>query len=176
MVAVGCRSFTLVEFLVACVVIFAILGIFLGFYGLIIDRVRIAKTSALVKQLSVAMQAYREDQGYYFSNTSSYDTITTPGEVGSNNYFVFNVGSTVDTEFVKLFDYEKLLSAGYIKSSGTDSYFIDAWNVPLIYKSPGSFNPEVFDLGSVGKDGMYGNNSNGWANFGKGDDITNFNF
>jgi hypothetical protein len=75
-----------------------------------------------------------------------------------------------------------------VKAESDDiAYFVDGWGRPLIYRIPGKFNKTGFDLGSVGPDGKVGDGGtaiptdsvpasiDGYdADFGKGDDITNF--
>ncbi len=68
----------------------------------------------------------------------------------------------------------------------------DAFEAPIIYRCPGRINRASYDLGSIGADGVFGNTGPSWrdvfgrydystdsdnlifTNFGKGDDITNF--
>lgn len=168
MKAINKKHFSLLEILSVMTIIVILFTITVGLFGLFIDRMKNTKTETLVKQISFAMQAYRADHGFYFVNTTS--SSDTPR-------FKFNLGDSVDTEFVKDFDYEPLRSGGFIKTeSGQYAYFVDAWGNPLIYECPGNINKTMFDLGSLGKDGMYGSKSSDPADFGKGDDITNFNF
>jgi hypothetical protein len=126
------------------------------------------------------MQAYRIDQGYYFVNINTLQSLIEASDpVNSSNRFKFNLDGNIDTVFVKYFDYESLRGGGYIKTvtgAGGYAYIVDAWGRSLLYKCPGYVNSSMFDLGSLGKDGKYGDNSANSADFGKGDDITNFNF
>lgn len=182
------NDFTLVELLAVMVVIAILFSIAIGVIWLVNDKIKTSKTEAIVKQISAAMQAYRADQGYYFmSNDSSgglKSLITGTDPVDSTNRFKFNFGGNIDTEFIKYFDYESLRGRGYIKTeSGTNNaYIVDAWGRSLLYRTPngnpptnGVVNTSMFDIGSLGKDGKYGDNSTDPTDFGKGDDITNFN-
>ncbi len=186
------NKFTLVELLAVMVIIAILFSIAIGLVGLINDKIRISKTESIVKQISTAMQAYRVDYGYYFVSTESIGVLknltTGADPVDPSNRFKFNFGGTTppDTDFIKYFDYESLKGRGYIKTipgAGGYSYIVDAWGRSLLYRTPngnpptnGTVNSSMFDLGSLGKDGKYGDNSTDPVNFGKGDDITNFNF
>lgn len=181
------RCFSLVELLVAMVIIMILFGIAVGLFALINDKIKISKTEVIVKQISAAMQAYRADQGYYFMNPTPFQSLSSDTDpVNADNRFKLNLGEVVDTEFIKYFDYESLKGRSYIRTvtgAGGYSYIVDAWGRSLLYRTPdanpptnGIINSSMFDIGSLGKDGMYGNNSANPADFGKGDDITNFNY
>ncbi len=119
-------------------------------------------------------------------NTTAFQSLSSATDpVNSSNRVKFNLGGIIDTEFIKYFDYESLRGRGYIKTVtgvGGYAYIVDAWGRSLLYRTPngnpptnGVINSFMFDLGSLGKDGKYGENSTNTADFGKGDDITNFN-
>jgi len=181
------NSFTLIELLAVIIIIAILFSIAVGLVGLIKDKTKISITEAIVKQIDVAMQAYKADFGYYFVNTNSFQSLSTASDpVNPSNRFRFNLSGYIepDTEFIKYFDYESLKGRGYIKTeSGTNNaYIVDAWGRSLLYRTPnnpltnGTVNSSMFDIGSLGKDGKYGDNSNNPTDFGKGDDITNFNY
>ena len=176
------KCFSLIELLIVMSIIMILFVITVGLFGLVNDKISISKTEAIIKQISVAMQAYRADQGYYFMSTSTLQSLTPAADpVSSSNRFKFNLDGYIDGEFVKYFDYESLKKSGYIKTvTGTSgySYIVDAWGRSLIYKCPGNTNNTMFDLGSLGKNGKYGDNplNTATTDFGKGDDITNFNY
>jgi len=180
------NHFTLIELLVVMVIIAILFSMTIGLIGLINDKTKISGTEAIVKQISAAMQAYRIDQGYYFTNTSAFQSLSSSADpVDPSNRFKFNLGGNIDTEFIKYFDYESLRGRGYIKTvtgAGGYAYIVDAWGRSLLYRTPnnpltnGTVNSSMFDIGSLGKDGKYGDNSTNPADFGKGDDITNFNY
>ncbi|OGV18316.1 MAG: hypothetical protein A2X47_06360 [Lentisphaerae bacterium GWF2_38_69] len=166
------KNFTIIELLAVFVVIAILIGITIGVYSLVWEKMKNSKTRAIVKQLDIALQSYKIDQGYYFTNTTSY-----ANPPSDNNRFKFDYGVTnKDKDFIKCFEYQSLVGSGNIKAQGTSyEYIVDAWANPLLYKCPGEFNPEMFDIGSLGKDGKYGSNSDDPNDFGQGDDITNFN-
>ncbi|MCP4180024.1 MAG: hypothetical protein GY756_19860 [bacterium] len=174
------KYFTLIELLATFVILAVLMAITIGVYGLIVDSNTNTRTETTVKQLSIAMQAYKLETGYYFQEPSadftdlSSDNIIT---TSSPNILHFNTSSSdIDTEFIKHFSYETFKGNKTIQDPDTNSsYFADAWGRPIIYKNPGEFNTSMFDIGSLGKDGRYGDDSDNADDFGKGDDVTNFN-
>ena len=183
----GKNNFSLIEMLTVVVVIAILFAVAIGLFGLINDRIKMSRTEAIVKQMSIAMQAYRADQGYYFVNPTAFQPLSSAADpVDSRNRFKFSLNGDVDTEFIKNIDYQALTKGGYIKTitgAGGYSYVVDAWGRSLLYRTPngnpptnGVVNSLMFDIGSLGKDGKYGDNSTNSTDFGGGDDITNFNF
>lgn len=181
------NNFSLIEILTVIVIIAILFSVTIGLFGLINDRIKISRTEAIVKQISIAMQAYKADQGYYFVNTTALQPLSSAEDpVNVSNRFKFNLNGNVDTEFIKNIDYQPLIKGEHIKTisgAGGYSYIVDAWGRSLLYRTPngnpptnGVVNSLMFDIGSLGKDGKYGDNSTDPANFGKSDDITNFNF
>lgn len=162
--------FSLIELLTVMVVIAILLGITIGIFSLVREKMNNSKTRAIIKQLDIAMQSYKLDQGYYFPNSTAFVQPYT-----TSNYFKLNFSSVIDKNFIKCFEYQSLVGSGNIVSVAGYSYIKDSWGNPVLYKSPGTFNSQMFDLGSLGKDGKYGDNSTDPAKFGQGDDITNFN-
>ncbi|HJO92049.1 MAG TPA: type II secretion system protein GspG [Victivallales bacterium] len=176
------KLFTLIELMAVFVILAILAGITIGVYGLIGDSNTNTKTETTVKQLSIAMQAYKLETGYYFQEPSDafknpLNTTITYDNM-KDNVLKFNTSSpsSIDTEFIKHFSYETFKGNGIIENPGTSSsYFVDAWGRPIIYRNPGEFNTTMFDICSLGKDGRYGDDSSDADDFGKGDDITNFN-
>jgi type II secretory pathway pseudopilin PulG len=174
------KLFTLIELLAVFVILSILIAMTVGVYGLIVDSNANTRTETTIKQLSVGMQAYKLETGYYFQTpTVDFINLAAGKEITSStqNLLTFNTSSgDIDTEFIRHFSYETFKGNGTIKNQGTtSSYFIDAWGRPIIYRNPGEFNTTMFDIGSLGKDGKYGDNSKFANDFGKGDDITNFN-
>lgn len=166
--------FSLIELLTVMAVIAILLAITIGVFSLARDKMNNSKTRAIIKQLDIAMQSYKLEQGYYFFNGTAYPTL--PADLKPNSLqFNFAGINTPDMDFIKCFEYQTLKGKGSILTTTGYSYFIDSWGTPILYKYPGIFNPQMFDIGSLGKDGKYGDNSNSSNDFGKGDDITNFN-
>jgi len=171
--------FSLIELLTVMAVIAVLLGITIGVFSLVRDKMNNSKTRAIIKQLDIAMQSYKLDQGYYFASNNAFATFTPPALPPSATYFKLNFNGVIDTIFIKCFEYQTLKGRGSILTVSGYSYIVDAWNIPILYKYPGTFNPQMFDIGSLGKDGYYGDKSTNTTNdplkFGQGDDITNFN-
>lgn len=176
------RLFSLIELLTVMGVIAVLLAITIGVFSLVRDKMNNSKTRAIIKQLDIAMQSYKLDQGYYFVDVNATGTnfpnLTTTSQTANNVssawWFKFNFNS-IDTVFIKNFEYQSLVASGNIVSVTGFSYITDAWGRPLLYKYPGIFNPQMFDIGSLGKDGRYGDDKSTGSDFGQGDDITNFN-
>jgi type II secretory pathway pseudopilin PulG len=177
------KPFTILELLAAFVVISILIGITLGIFALVRDKMNNSKTRAIIKQLDIAMQSYKIDQGYYFTDSSAtganFPNLASATQTASNIstawWFKLNYNGAIDTNFIKCFEYQSLVGSGNIVSVAGYSYIKDAWGRPILYKQAGIFNPQMFDIASLGKDGRYGDNSSLGTEIGKGDDITNFN-
>lgn len=181
--------FSLIELLTVMAVIAILLAITIGIFSLARDKMNNSKTRAIIKQLDIALQSYKLEQGYYFvdSNTINVNfpdlasAAQTSWNISASWWFKLNYNNSVDIEFIKDFEYQTLIGSGNITDKALNgatlnySYVKDAWGRPILYKYPGTFNPQMFDIGSLGRDGRYGDNSNSSNDFGKGDDITNFN-
>jgi type II secretory pathway pseudopilin PulG len=153
------KYYTIVELLVAFVIIAILMSISIGVYSLIFDKINESKTKSLVRKLEMAMRSYRHEVGYYFQQ-SSYAPL---------------VVNEDDVEFRKLLDYTSMKSNDEINSSGQ---VIDAWGNPIMYRCPGEINTTLFDIGSSGKSCAWGIDDDATVdstNFGRGDDITNTN-
>ncbi|MCF7791661.1 MAG: type II secretion system GspH family protein [Victivallales bacterium] len=158
----GKNYFSIIELITAFVIVVILMTIGVGVYRLVITKINEARTKSTVKKLEMAMRAYKHETGYYFQY---------------NNYAPLKVAEE-DTTFTSLIDYSAMKNKGEIN---TDSEVIDAWNNPIYYCSDSSKirNSTLFDLGSPGKDGKWGQSKADdpdSANFGNGgDDITNTN-
>ena len=168
------RFFSLIELLTVMAVIAILLAITIGIFSLVRDKMNNSKTRAVIKQLDIAMQSYKIDQGYYFPQSTAFANLPPISNIDINR-LRFNLNKNVDTTFFKNFEYQSLVGSKMITTYGTDSCVQDAWGNKILYKCPGDFNTQMFDIGSLGRDGQYGDNSNNASDFGKGDDITNFN-
>ena len=176
----GKNFFTLIEILTVAAIIAILAGISVGVIGLINNKNAEAKTQATIKALELALGQYKADNGnIYLPAGSSY--LNTP--------MVLKVEIPNDLKGT-LFKY---LDQKLLNSATKDGYFVDGWGRPLIYRIPGKFNKTGYDLGSVGPDGKVGDGDKNddiiadktilpedgkekrnYANFGQGDDITNF--
>jgi len=168
--------FTIIELSITVAIIAVLISMSLGVYTYFASKNNIMKTETLLHSINVAMQSYKQDIGYYIQEPSSDFSANSINFTSiNNNVLWFNENGNIDLEFIKYFDYQRLLGLKNIDQyTNGDYYFKDSWGNPMLYKYPGKYNVETFDFGSLGPDGKFGNNSNSADDFGKGDDITNF--
>lgn len=125
------RGFTLLEILVVIVV----LGMLAAIVGpRIIGRVSEAKSTtaqAQMELLSVALDNYRLDNGYYPTTEQGLQALRTrpASEPVPRNW-----------------------RGPYLRREVP----LDPWDRPYLYKSPGEHNPTSFDLLTLGRDGLSG--------------------
>ena len=179
------NAFTLVEILTAITIIAVLAGISLGVSRLVMTKAHEAKNKAVVKMIEVAMEQYKNKYGYYPNSGT-----------GSKPFYMDRVDLSASPDATRdirknmwqFFD-EKFKNA-YVRGdiSNGEGYVVDALGNPLIYRCPGKFNTDSFDLGSAGEDGKLGDggtairtpsNATGISNadyekFGEGDDVVNF--
>ena len=153
------KLFSLIELITVIAIITVLLAVTIGVFSLVRDRMNNSKTRAIIKQLDIALQSYKLEQGYYFIDVSANGTdfpnlssgSQTANDINSAWWFKFNFNNAVDTEFVKNFEYQSLVGSKNITNKLPDGttlnyyYIKDAWDRPLLYKYPGIFNPEMFD-------------------------------
>ncbi|MBO4304168.1 MAG: prepilin-type N-terminal cleavage/methylation domain-containing protein [Lentisphaeria bacterium] len=187
------KAFTLVEILAVISIIAILAGMTVGVSSLVMRKSADTKTRAAMKNVEIALERFREANGYY-----------PPSRGGTISIFRFVKAPDTTTPeglredaLSKLFD-EKFRSANTcpITISGTQYlYIVDAYGNPLVYRCPGYFNKGKYDLGSTGKDEKLGDgagkklvidsSTGGFTNsgtvasdftdhFGLGDDLTNF--
>jgi len=150
------KYFSIIELIATCVVIAILMSIGLGVYRLIITKINETKTISLIRKLEMAMRSYKHETGYYFQQ----------GTLGP-----LTINET-DTEFTHLIDYTAMKSKNEINSS---NIVVDVWGGEVEYQCPGDKNTTLFDIGSKGENGTWGDGPDVAGNFGKGDDITNTN-
>lgn len=176
------RSFTLVEILAAVGIIAILAGMALGVTSYVRNKNREVQTTATIRILEMALGQHRAKFGNYpsFQDPPSFPS-----------YFKL----PQDHKLIALLDdvqYNGSDVTGIkglnIRKDGSDIIVLDGWGSPLVYVYPGVFNRTKFDLGSVGPDKLFGDDSGGmldssWgtrtsgaykSHFGKADDITNF--
>jgi len=125
------RGFTLLEIMVVIIV----LGLLAAIVGpRIIGRVSEAKSTTAQTQmelLSVALDNYRLDNGYYPTTAQGLQALRTmpTGEPVPRNW-----------------------RGPYLRRNVP----MDPWDRPYIYESPGEHNPTSFDLLTLGRDGLPG--------------------
>ncbi|MBP5181517.1 MAG: prepilin-type N-terminal cleavage/methylation domain-containing protein [Lentisphaeria bacterium] len=183
------KAFTLVEILAVISIIAVLAGMTVGVSALVMRKSADTKTLAAMKNVEIALERFRAANGYY-----------PPSRGGAISIFRFEKAPSAgshEAALSKLFD-EKFRSASTksITISGTEwLYIVDGYGNPLIYRCPGHFSRGKYDLGSMGKDGKFGDGAGEspgidgttgafknpldvqtdfTGNFGKGDDLTNF--
>ena len=124
-------GFTLVEMLVVIIII----GVLAALVApQLFQRVGQSKTAAArsqVEMLGTALEAYRLDNSYFPSTQQGIDAL-----------FKKPTAPPVPTGW----------RGPYIKKPVNK----DPWGRPYKYMSPGKFNPETYDLSSLGRDGKDG--------------------
>ena len=178
------RFFTLIEILTVAAIIAILAGISVGAIALISSKNAEAKTKATIKALEMALTRYKTENGYVYLPGGSTDLKKTIRLTVPNPKDPSNASLNLKGTLLQYLDQQLLNSATVV--DGTNLYFVDAWDHPLIYRVPGKFNTSGFDLGSVGPDGKIGEDgtaindtvpdsiSDYDSKFGQGDDITNF--
>jgi type II secretory pathway pseudopilin PulG len=142
------KMFTTVELLTVMAILAILMAMGLGVYSLASNRMAVTKTQALIQKISVALENYKAKHGYYiqqFSNPGFYLDIVdtsasaTDAEKAINNFCYF-----IDYEQVKNNDTEEVSSGKYA--------LVDGFGNHIIYKCPGEYNRDTFDLCSPGSD------------------------
>lgn len=157
------HPYSLVEMMVVLAIIAILIGAGAGGYTVARRWLAKTRTEAILTKLKIALEAYKNDKGYYplpqgsvvnFKldvNTKDY-TSGTPGDA--------NIPRNNMNKFV---DYSKIQQDQSIKvSEGTwNRYYVkDGWNAPangetfgaIKYRCPGIINKTTFDLYSAGHD------------------------
>lgn len=179
------KNYTLVEILTVISVIAILAGLTVGVSSLVMKKSRDTKTTAAIKYVEMALEKFKNENGYYRPLAGGGGVIYFPKDPSD--------------KFSKLFD-EKFRSGNTKEFPGdADSlYIVDGYGNPMFYRYPGYFNKGKYDLGSFGQDKKVGDNHGNeilesmidksadvkkrggltvtdyTTNFGKGDDIVNF--
>lgn len=202
------RLFTLVEMLTVVGLIAVLMGMTIAIIPMVNRRAANTRTEATLKMIETALANYKTKYGFYPPTLSGtnvvarpfiLDTYTLTGSTTASSYFknnmaqFFDIGASESDARGKMEAFTAPVVTGAL-SSPYSFYFIDAFGMPIIYRCPGYFNRNSYDLGSLGEDKKWGTistavakndifaftaanettfytNANG---FGKGDDIVNF--
>jgi len=162
------HAFTLVELLVVISILAVLMGIGIGAFTYANRRIADTRTRTLIKQIEVAMEAYRQEFGYHVQQPAIGSLSVKP--------------LPSDKDFTDFLDFETL-KQNNTRVSGDFHIFIDGYGSDLLYRCPGYKNKTSFDLASKGPDGRYGDSTTvndgsseaqKYGQLGKADDITNF--
>lgn len=186
-------KFTLIELITVIAVIMVLMGMSVGIFSYVTGRAAEARTRALIAKIEVAVESYKAKYGFYpifpmtalnsnqknyFNNTSSASRIT--AFYLEDSWTAFNSLLT-DYEGMKTNESATTTTA----TTPPTRWLIDAYGGPILYRCPGFFNRNSYDIGSFGADGLsgdgqaiseanMGSSSSTNPPWGKGDDITNF--
>ncbi len=169
------HAFTLVELLAVIAILAILMGIGVGAFSYANRRIADTRTRTLIKQIEVAMEAYRQEFGYYAQQPA----------IAS---FRVQRDTAVDKgDFTYFLDFETLkqnnTKLGSVSGTTTWYTFVDGYGNDLLFRCPGYKNKASFDLSSKGPDGRYGDSTSvtdasteaqKYGQLGKADDITNF--
>jgi len=189
------KNFTTTELLVVMAIIATLMGMGLGVYSYASTRMAETRTRGTLKKLEVALERYKEKYGYYIqSATYNYflldevdndaNPTTYPQKLVKNNFCQF------------LDDYEQLKKNDCELNTTTNRYqVIDGFGGKILYRCPGYFNKDKYDIVSAGSNAAIGNLASTYdfspptdyieaatggpkakaqSDLGKGDDIANF--
>ncbi len=162
------NQFTLIEVLSAMAIIAILMGLIIGGAGFASRRAAETKTLARLKEMEMALDAFREDRGYYPATSGVIQLVSNPP------------GTDFDSGNFRHSQTNQPYVAGYIGGE-----FLDAWGNAFFYRNDGSSNQnnaEMYDLWSGGRDKDHGintdstdfNNSVTQAGAEGSDDITNW--
>jgi len=183
------KNFTTTELLVVMAIIATLMGMGLGVYSYASTKMAETRTRGTLKKLEIALERYKEKYGYYIQQPIF-------------SYFVLDKVSstTTGTEYVKnnfcqfLDDYEQLKKNDCELNTTTNRYqVIDGFGGKILYRCPGYFNKDKYDIVSAGSNAAIGNLASTYdfdptanvetstdltprakSDLGKGDDIANF--
>ncbi len=127
------RGFSLIE-IMAVVVIMALLMSLVGtaVFGQL-DKARIETTRTQIKQIESALAFYHMDNGHFPTSEQGLQALINPPTTGRAP--------------------RTYRPGGYLQGKKLPA---DAWGEQFLYESPGSENPESYDIWSYGADGQPG--------------------
>ncbi|MFA6717186.1 MAG: prepilin-type N-terminal cleavage/methylation domain-containing protein [Victivallales bacterium] len=164
------RFFSLVEMLVVMAIIAILVGIGAGGYTVAQRWMAQSRTEALLMKLKIALEAYKNDKGYYpLPNDGNEIKFRLDVNVSD---FTGSVPSPNDhlqprNNMSEFLDYSELRheQSKKVEHSTYNEYFVkDGWKTPagsedygaIKYRCPGTVNTTSFDLYSAGPDRVYG--------------------
>lgn len=179
--AIGRRPcFTLLELLVVIAVITILVGIVVGGVGIANRKAAEAKTRALLTQLEIAFDQYKQQFGYFpqwsatttdaawapinqrfVRGTSTDMGLESAAPAPRGKYFldvatlVFSGADNTPVTFQR----SSTPADGDVTYNGPTNSLMDTFDHAIYYRCPGFQNKESYDLWSAGADGKYGTSS-----------------
>jgi len=154
------KFFTLLELLSVIGIIAIVAGIILGGMSYAGRRADQAKTLSIIEGFTMALEAFKEDRGFY-------PIVSTAAQVK----FEAGAGNAWD----KFLSGHSSNNRPYMEGIQDGTELKDAYGNMLWYQCPGTNNPQKFDLWSTGADGEQGDkNGVDFTKAGNGDDICNW--
>lgn len=142
--------FTLLELLAVIAIITVLAGLVIGGVSASMRKASEAKTRSRMQQLTLALDLYQRDWGY-FPVSASIPLATRTGSDAGIIDFRF------DETFLQSPDGRLYLSEYPSDADATDNNtFRDGFEQYFLYKCPGTMNPQSYDLWSMGSDGRHG--------------------
>ncbi len=166
------RQFTLIEILATIAIITILVGIIVGVRGVADRKALEANTKSIMTKIENVLEQHREDYGWYPVRQTAGELDFSSIETGSGSG-TFNdpngepyLGEYVTTQTLPgSWDYSTRprtwVPGGEAEVMGD---ITDGYGEPFHYRSPGTNNPESYDLWSLGNDGLDGTD----------DDLTNW--
>ena len=137
------KSFTLLELLSVIGIIAIVAGIILGGMSYAGRRADQAKTISLMTQLEMALDAFKQDRGYYPpAATAASVEFRTVSDV-----LTLKLG-TGEFSFVNSSTQRPYLEIGVV--TATAAPYVDSWGKAFQYRCPGTNNTSFYDLWSEG--------------------------
>lgn len=138
------RAFTLVELLTVVTIILILAGMVFGISSFSLKYAREKRCKAQIKMLEMSLTRYRDDWGYFPQGYNDATGDTTLDE----DLFWDTMADKTGSPYLD-FDSEGFEPKGTV--------YADPWENYFYYKAPGDNNTGLFDLWSVGPDGIEGN-------------------
>lgn len=201
------RLFTLVEMLTVVGLIAVLMGMTIAIIPMVNRRAANTRTEATLKMIATALENYKHKYGFYpptlvgttvkakafeliYDFNKDSDTDSTYFKHNMAQFF--EIGSSYTDYRGKMEAFSAILTAPTSNTAAGSFYFVDAFGMPIVYRCPGFYNRNSYDLGSLGEDKKWGtistavekSNITGGVDestyythangFGKGDDLVNF--
>ena len=154
------KFFTLLELLSVIGIIAIVAGIILGGMSYAGRRADQAKTISLMTQLEMALDAFKQDRGYYPPAGSATDAVDVEFLMDEDPEDATKKILTLKLEddqypFVGNSSRRPYLELGWVTDDAET--YADAWGNAFQYRCPGTNNTSSYDLWSNGADGVFGN-------------------